>query len=77
MDEPEVDLEFCYYSGSDEGDNIEDEQPEISISEYVNSVRNELKNENDVKIELPHEGDNCVETKNSQSENHDYASSSG
>lgn len=46
-----MDLEFCYYSGSDEADEEVNEPPTILISDFVNSIRNELENNIEVKNE--------------------------
>lgn len=58
--EPELDLEFCYYSDSEsesDDDGKTEESPKITISEYVSSIWNELKDDIDVKLEPPDEDD--------------------
>lgn len=69
MDEPEMDLEFCYYSGSDEADEEANEPSRVLISDFVNSIRNELENNIEVKNEpsdeiIPKEI-NCTQSKTS------------
>ncbi|XP_055308404.1 uncharacterized protein LOC129572464 isoform X2 [Sitodiplosis mosellana] len=68
MDEPEMDVEFCYYSGSDEADEDENQSPKVLISDYVNSIRKELENDIEVKNE-PLDENNLKKIDCTQSDN--------
>lgn len=57
MDEPEMDFEFCYYSGSDE-----DESPVPLINEHVDAIRDVTQDDVDMKIERIN-GEKCFEIK--------------